>query len=128
MNDFELYPGKTLSGLFEDIYNNQTNKKKHISEVIAEMRRTVRHVNDLAVVGPLIKDLIDTSVKNDDLLLKLATIAQRIMVSGGEDSNMLLSDVERKQLLATLDEFDNKLKKESEIDNSIEDYLNISKK
>ena len=35
--DFELFPGKNLSGLFEDIYNNQINKKKHISEVIFEL-------------------------------------------------------------------------------------------
>ena len=35
--DFELFPGKNLSGLFEDIYNNQLNKKalkiNYISEI-----------------------------------------------------------------------------------------------
>ena len=25
--DFELFPGKNLSGLFKDIYENQQNKK-----------------------------------------------------------------------------------------------------
>ena len=58
--DFELFPGKNLSGLFEDIYNNQINKKKHISEVIAELRKMVRHAGDMGVLGPIIKDLIDT--------------------------------------------------------------------
>ena len=28
MNNFEIFPGKDLSGLFEDIYKNQTNKKQ----------------------------------------------------------------------------------------------------
>ena len=76
--DFELFPGKNLSGLFEDIYNNQINKKKHISDVIYEMRKMVSHKGDMGILGPIIKDLIDTSVRNDDQLVKLATIAQRI--------------------------------------------------
>ena len=29
--NFELFPGKDLSGLFKDIYDNQQNKRKRIS-------------------------------------------------------------------------------------------------
>tara|TARA_R110000772_G_scaffold252212_1_gene367465 strand:- start:686 stop:1081 length:396 start_codon:yes stop_codon:yes gene_type:complete len=104
--DFELFPGKNLSGLFQDIYTNQTTKKKNISELIAEMRKTIRHAGDMAVVGPILKDLIDTSVRNDDQLIKLATIAQRIMLAGqkndGDDG--FLSAAEREQLLAEIEE------------------------
>ena len=35
--NFELFPGKDLSGLFKDIYDNQQNKRKRISELIAEI-------------------------------------------------------------------------------------------
>jgi len=56
--DFELFPGKNLSGLFEDIYNNQITKKRHISELIAEMRKTIRHAGDMAVIGPILNDSI----------------------------------------------------------------------
>ena len=79
--DFELFPGKNLSGLFKDIYENQVNKKQRISELIAEMKKVIRHAGDMAVIGPIIKDLVDTSVKNDDALIKLAAIAQRIISS-----------------------------------------------
>ena len=41
--DFELFPGKNLSGLFKDIYDNQQNKKQRISELIAEMKKVIRH-------------------------------------------------------------------------------------
>ena len=104
--DFELFPGKNLSGLFEDIYNNQINKKKHISDVIHEMRKAIRHAGDMAIIGPIIKDLIDTSVRNDEQLIKLATIAQRIIASNskseGEDG--FLTKEEREQLLQELQE------------------------
>lgn len=103
--DFELFPGKNLSGLFKDIYDNQVNKKARISELIAEMKKIIRHAGDMAVIGPIIKDLVDTSVKNDDALIKLASIAQRIMVSQHkvEGDAGFLSDTEKEQLLREIE-------------------------
>jgi hypothetical protein len=104
--DFELFPGKNLSGLFKDIYDNQQNKKQRISELIAEMKKVIRHAGDMAVIGPIIKDLVDTSVKNDDALIKMAAIAQRIIGAQhkAEGDAGFLSDEEKEQLLKQLDE------------------------
>jgi cytochrome c551/c552 len=104
--DFELFPGKNLSGLFKDIYDNQQNKKQRISELIAEMKKVIRHAGDMAVIGPIIKDLVDTSVKNDDSLIKMAAIAQRIIGASqkAEGDSGFLSDDEKEQLLKQLDE------------------------
>jgi cytochrome c551/c552 len=104
--DFELFPGKNLSGLFKDIYENQQNKKQRISELIAEMKKVIRHAGDMAVIGPIIKDLVDTSVKNDDSLIKMAAIAQRIIGASqkAEGDSGFLSDDEKEQLLKQLDE------------------------
>jgi|TARA_B100000902_G_scaffold265275_1_gene251353 hypothetical protein len=104
--DFELFPGKNLSGLFKDIYDNQQNKKQRISELIAEMKKVIRHAGDMAVIGPIIKDLVDTSVKNDDSLIKMAAIAQRIIGAQhkAEGDSGFLSDEEKEQLLQQLDE------------------------
>lgn len=104
--DFELFPGKNLSGLFKDIYENQQNKKQRISELIAEMKKVIRHAGDMAVIGPIIKDLVDTSVKNDDALIKMAAIAQRIIGAQhkAEGDAGFLSDEEKEQLLKQLDE------------------------
>jgi len=110
--DFELFPGKNLSGLFQDIYNNQINKKKHISEVIHEIRNAIRHAGDMAVLAPVIKDLIDTSVRNDDQLIKLATIAQRIIASNqkSEGDDGFLTKEEREQLLQELQEVEDEVR------------------
>lgn len=103
--EFELFPGKDLSGLFKDIYDNQQQKKTRISELIAEMRKIIRHAGDMAVLGPIIKDLVDSSIKNDDSLIKLATIAQRIVVASGKNSDEtgFLTDSEKLQLLEDLE-------------------------
>tara|TARA_B110000238_G_scaffold105081_1_gene114456 strand:- start:719 stop:1108 length:390 start_codon:yes stop_codon:yes gene_type:complete len=121
---------KVLSGLFEDIYNNQINKKRNISEVIAELRKLVKSPNDMRYIGPLIKDLIDTSVRNDESLLKLATIAQRIMIAGtkndGEDG--FLSEAEREQLLSQIDDVATEVERLDDMQSEIEDVKQKLKK
>lgn len=104
--EFELFPGKNLGGLFKDIYDNQQNKKRRISELIAEMRKLVRHSQDMMAMGPIIRDLIDSSVKNDDALIKMAAIAQRIIGAQqkSEGDTGFLSNEEKEQLLKELDE------------------------
>lgn len=104
--DFELFPGKNLSGLFKDIYDNQQNKKQRISELIAEMRKIIRHAGDMAVIGPILKDLIDSSIRNDESLIKMSAIAQRIIGAQhkAEGDSGFLSDDEKEQLLKQLDE------------------------
>ena len=104
--NFELFPGNDLSGLFNDIYDNQQNKKTRISELIAEMKKVIRHSGDMAVIGPILKDLVDTSVRNDESLIKMAAIAQRMIASRDKvDGDIgFLSDKEKEQLLQQLEE------------------------
>lgn len=104
--EFELFPGKNLSGLFQDIYTNQITKKERISKFIEDLKSKIKHNGDVAIIGPIIKDLIDTSVKNDDHLVKLATIAQRIMLANnkGSGDDGFLTDEEKAQLLNDLQE------------------------
>lgn len=123
--EFELFPGKNLSGLFQDIYNNQLNKKQKISELIVELKKLIKHSGDVALIGPIIKDLIDTSVKNDDQLIKMAQIAQRIMnsVKRVEEGGAFLSEEEKQQLLKDLEE----AKYESEQTDDIEEIVSSVK-
>ena len=126
--NFELFPGKNLSGLFEDIYDNQQNKKQRISELISEMKKIIRHAGDMAVIGPIIKDLVDTSVRNDESLIKMAAIAQRMIASKDkvDGDTGFLSDDEKEQLLSQLEEtakevVDEQEQKVDELTNEIEE-------
>jgi len=104
--EFELFKGKNLSSLFEDIYNNQLSKKQKISGLIEELKKMVKHTNDVAAIGPVISSLIDSSVKNDDQLVKLATIATKIIAADKkiEGQDGFLSEFEKNQLLKELEE------------------------
>ena len=68
------------------------------------------------MVAPIIKEYMDTAVKNDEHLVKLAGVLQRIISkSGGEsDESMLLSDAEKEELMGTLQDTVDDLQKESE--------------
>ena len=99
--DFVLFGVKKLSDLFQEIYTNQRTKKQKIGDMIEEFKKSIRHAGDIAEIGPVIKDLVKFSVENDDLLLRLATIAQRIIAaeSKGPSDDGFLSEAERAQLL-----------------------------
>jgi len=114
--EFQLFDGKNLSSLFKDIYDNQQSKKKNISEMIESLRKLIKNVGEATVLAPIIRDLIDTSVKNDDHLIKLATIAQRLASAEakgiGEDG--WLSESEKSQLLNDLEDTVNEIDKKNE--------------
>ena len=69
------------------------------------MKKVIRHSGDMTVIGPIIKDLVDTSVRNDESLIKMK-FAQRMIASKdktlGEDG--FLTDKEKEQLLQQLED------------------------
>lgn len=113
--EFQLFDGKNLSSLFRDIYENQQNKKKNISDLIESLRKLIKNVGEATVIAPIIKDLIEVSVKNDEHLIKMATIAQRLAAAEakgiGEDG--WLSENEKAQLLNDLEDSVNELEKKT---------------
>jgi hypothetical protein len=115
-SEFQLFDGKNLSSLFKDIYDNQQAKKKNISEMIESLRKLIRNVGEATVLAPIIKDLIDSSIKNDDHLIKLANIAQRLASAEakgiGEDG--WLSETEKAQLLQDMEDTINEVEKKSD--------------
>jgi hypothetical protein len=100
--NFEIYKGKNFSGLCKDIVKNSESKKDQIDILISELRTLIKTVNDAVIIVPLIKDYYDVGVKNDEQLVKLAAIVQKLVSKGdasGEGGAMLLSDEDRKQLM-----------------------------
>jgi hypothetical protein len=119
--DFQIFKGKSFSSLLQDIYDNQQGKKKNISGLIEELRKLIRNASDATQIAPIITQLISVSVSNDDHLVKIATIVQRLILaqgkSNGEDGWM--SDEERKQLLMEIE--DTAVKIEQKTDDKLEE-------
>ena len=119
--DFPLFKGKTFSGILQDIYENQQQKKKNISALIEEMRKLVTSARDVVTVGPIIAQLIDSSITNDESLIKIATIAQRLVMANTKKAGDegWLSEEDKKQLLNELEETAKQI--ETKTDDKIED-------
>ena len=101
-SEFELFDGTSFSDLMRDVYHNSKKKSRQIDSLIQELRPMIKNVGDATVMVPLIKDYLEVSVKNDDALVKLAAIVQRIVSASARDDDgneFGMSDEERKRLV-----------------------------
>jgi hypothetical protein len=116
--DEEIFKGKSFADLMSDIYSNQKKKDRQIKLLIAQLEPMVQSLDQAAVVVPLIKEYLDISVKNDDALIKLAAIVQRMMKdnTNAESGGFILSEDEKKQLMEAIDEVEKDLPKDGEDD------------
>ena len=100
----EIFKGKTFQDLTKDIYENTTKRKTQIDLLISEIHGFITTIDDVVMVAPIIKEYMDTAVRNDEHLVKLAGVLQRIISksTGTNDESMLLSESEKDELMATL--------------------------
>ncbi|OUU65610.1 MAG: hypothetical protein CBC24_05095 [Candidatus Pelagibacter sp. TMED64] len=113
-NEKEIFEGKTFQDLTKDIYENTTKRKVQIDLLISEIHGFITTIDDVVMVAPIIKEYMDTAVKNDEHLVKLAGVLQRIISKsqGGDDESMLLSESEKEELMETLQDTVNDLNNE----------------
>ena len=94
-----LFDDKSFSDLLKEIHGNQKKKAKQLAQLIAELRPLVQSLGDATVIVPLIKEYLEISVKNDDALLKMAAIVQRLSTgTASSGDGGLLTEEEMAQL------------------------------
>ena len=122
-NEKEIFEGKTFQDLTKDIYENTTKRKVQIDLLISEIHGFITTIDDVVLVAPIIKEYMDTAVRNDEHLVKLAGVLQRIISKsqGESDESMLLSDEEKAELMGTLQDTVDDLQKESQRLETIKD-------
>lgn len=76
--DKEIFTGKTLSDLFGEIYDNSKETKGQVKALIGELKPLIENIGDATLIVPMIKEYMEIGVKNDEHLIKLATVIQRI--------------------------------------------------
>ena len=95
--DKEIFKGKTLSDLFGEIYDNSKNTQSQVKALIGELKPLIENVGDATLIVPMIKEYMEIGVKNDEHLIKLATIVQRletIAAKGGEADMFDLAELQ----------------------------------
>lgn len=118
MADFEentLFDNMSFSDLMKDIYVTTKKKEQQIDALVKDLTTLVNNLSDATIVVPLIKEYLDVGVRNDEHLIKLAAVVQRMTSAMSRNSSgdgMLLSEEEKLQLLSTVEIEAKQLKKE----------------
>ena len=106
-SDYEIFEGKSLSGLFKDIYENTKTNKTQLEVLMKEVVGFIKDGDTAVQIIPMLKEYLEINVKNDDQLVKVAAIVQRIIAAeskGGSEDEFGLSDKEKEQLMGAIEE------------------------
>jgi hypothetical protein len=104
MKDTVVFGEVKLSDLLQDIHNNTIEKRNSIDSVIRTLIPMIRSSDDAIMLAPIVREFYDVGVRNDDHMLKIATIVQRMISaesysSVGADLDTILTDAEKAALL-----------------------------
>ena len=97
-----IFGKKKFSDILQEIYTNQTEKKAQVTALISELKPLISDIGDATLVVPLIKEYMEIGVKNDEQLIKMATIIQRVLQTETADGDFSMSDEEKEQLLEAM--------------------------
>lgn len=119
--DTVIFEGKTLADMFSDVYKNTSSKREQINQYVSSMVKLIRTPEDATVIGPIIKDFLEVNVKNDEHIVRLVQIAQRIVSVGAKDtSDGMLTDAEKEQLLKNIKtEFETVMHEQDQFETSL---------
>ena len=110
-NDYEIFKGKSLSSLFQDIYENQNYNRKQLDVLTRNITSMIKDGDTAVQIVPMIKEYLEINVRNDEFLVKLANIVQKIISSenkGEAESEFGLSELEKQDIMNTILEHDTK--------------------
>lgn len=77
-SEIELFEGKNYSDLLKEIYDNSVEKRGQIAELISSLTPLIEGIGDATLLVPLVKEYLEIGVKNDEQLVKLAQLIQRV--------------------------------------------------
>jgi len=122
--DYEIFEGKTLSDVFKDIYDNSKTNKTQLEVLMKEVVGFIKDGDTAVQIIPMLKEYLEINVKNDEQLVKLATIVQRITAAEKKISDsgdeFGLSEQEKQQLMDAIENDVQELQiKKDEIESSI---------
>ncbi len=98
-----IFGKKKFSDILSEIYDNQKKKEKQITGLISELKPLISDIGDATLIVPLIKDYMEIGVRNDEQLIKMATIVQRVVSNSNNEDSLGITDEEKQELMAELD-------------------------
>ena len=105
--DYEVFEGKSLSDVFKDIYDNTDKNRKQLDVLTRELVSFIKDGDTAIQIVPMLKEYLEINVKNDDQLVKIAAIVQRLLAAeakGGSEEAFGLSENEKEQLMKAVED------------------------
>jgi len=102
----EIFKGKTIAKLMEEAYKDKKDKQEKLNGLINQLKEFITDGGDAVMMVPLIKEYMDLSIKNDDVLLKLLGIIQKIESASArvtEENGGIMSERDKQLLFESLD-------------------------
>ncbi len=102
--DYEIFKGTTLADLFKKIDSNTTRNKVQIESLVQELMTYIKDPNSAMQLFPMISEYMQANIRNDELLVKLAAVVQRLVQTEAkaQDGDYGLSDAEKEDILAKI--------------------------
>lgn len=121
--DFEIFEGKTFRDLCKDVVKRSESKKDQLDTLYSDTRNLIKNADQARLLLPELKAFLDVGVKNDEQLIKLAGVLQRLQSSQIETGNdgTGLTDAEKTQLLQNTLQEVGEIKKEVDSDIPVKD-------
>ena len=75
----ELFPGKNVADVMKEIYDRSKEKEDDIGTVISNITPLINTPQNVAMLGETLANYIKAGISNDDQLIKLITVVQKLM-------------------------------------------------
>ena len=98
-----IFGKKKFSDILSEIYDNQKTKQQQIGGLISELKPLINDIGDATLIVPLIKEYMEIGVRNDEQLIKMSTIIQRVLNNSVSDDPTGITDAEKDQLMKELE-------------------------
>lgn len=73
----EIFQGKTISDLAKEVYEKHKEQDITIKQRIEQLADMIESPGDAIVIVPMLKGYVDSSLKNDEVLMKMLQIFQK---------------------------------------------------
>lgn len=102
--DRVIFGNKTLSDIFKEIYDNSRKKDRQINDLVSELTPLIEGIEDATLIVPMIKEYLEVAVKNDEHLIKMAQIVQRLENASASNQQDLFDPSEISSILAEIEQ------------------------
>lgn len=113
--DTPIFDDISFATLAKDIYKKKKDKDEQLTKLIEHLMDLVKNITDASILVPLIKEYLDIGVKNDEIMVKLSAIVQKLIIANKDansDNEFGITPEEKRQLLQEVNIDVRKLKKQ----------------